>query len=204
MDDDDDFRRALVRTVRSAGWEVEEYDSGPAFLDSGSASRSSCVLLDVRMPRLGGLAIQRRIRTDIEAPPIVLISGYPDVPAAIQGIRDGAIHFLQKPFSEWELLSSIERAVAQGDETRRQRRSVRDARARLSALSRRQRQVLDLLMRGYLNKQIAAELGISERTVEVHRNACMIRLGAGSLVELVRLYLSIQQLDPEMAPQLHH
>ncbi len=193
-----------MRTVRSAGWNVEDFESGLAFLESGSSNRTSCVLLDVRMPRLSGLAIQQRIRAEVDAPPVVLISGFSDVPAAIQGIRDGALHFLQKPFSEWEVLASIERAVAQGDEARRRRRSERDARAKLSALSARQREVLDLLMRGCLNKQIAAELGISERTVEIHRNACMTRLGVGSLVELVRFFLSVQHLDAEVAPWIHH
>jgi len=190
--------------VQSAGWTVEEYDSGLAFLESGGPQRSICVLLDVRMPRLSGLAIQRRISADGDAPPIVFISAYADVPAAIEGIRGGAVHFLQKPCSEWEILSAIERAVAQGDEDRRQRQVVRRAQERLDRLSARQREVMALLMQGSLNKQIAAELGISERTVEVHRSACMAKLEVDSLVELVQLYLMVRAQAEEARPPLGH
>ena len=204
VDDDDAFRRSLVRTVLSAGWRVEEYDSGSTFLDSGGAARSSCVLLDVRMPRLGGLAVQQRLLGEADAPPIVFISGFSDVPAAVEGIRKGAVHFLQKPFSEWEVLASIERAVARGDVDRRRRRSRRAAREKLEMLSARQRDVLELLMKGPLNKQIAAELGISERTVEVHRNACMKKLGVGSVVELVSFYLSTRDLEGSREPFFAH
>lgn len=183
---------------------MEEYASGASFLDSLETHRLDCVLLDVRMPRLGGLAVQQRVTTLVDAPPIVFISAYGDVPAVVEGIRKGAVDFLQKPFSEWEVLATIERAVARGEEERRHRRALEEAQSRIASLTPRQRDVLELLMQGMLNKQIAAELGISERTVEVHRNACMNRIEAGSLVELVRTCLAAGVFGPALGTSIRH
>jgi len=190
VDDDAGFRTSIDRFLRSVGYTVETFDSPAKLLDRADRKPDdvpTCVLLDLRMPGMSGLEAQNELMRRRDAPPIVFVTAHGDVPASVQAMKKGAVDFLEKPFDEQRVLEAIERALGKNVQDRSARVAAQQARARLDRLTARERQVCDYLMAGLINKQIAAELGIAESTVKVHRSRMMEKLGIGSVVALMRL-----------------
>jgi two-component system response regulator FixJ len=189
IDDDDAVRESLTFLLRTAQIEVGSYPSAAAFLDALPNIRSSCVITDVRMPDVSGIDLIRRLKALKIAVPVIVITGHSDVPLAVEAMKLGAVDFLEKPFNDDLLLTSVRSALKQQDgETRRQTERA-EIESRLAALSNRERDVLDGLVAGRANKQIAFDLGISPRTVEIYRAHLMTKMQASSLSELVRMAL---------------
>ena len=180
VDDDAAARDSIAMLVRSEGLAVRTFDSVRSFLAEWDRSEPSCLITDVRLPGLSGLDLQERLAGVDDAPPIIFITGFGTIPAAVRALKAGAIDFLEKPFDPAALLAQVREALARD----RERRS---ATRRLGALTRREGQVLERVARGDTNKVVAVNLGISVRTVELHRARGMRKLGARSVVELVEL-----------------
>ena len=187
VDDDLSVRKALARLLKSAGYRVEVFASAREFLERPRPEDLSCLVLDVRMPGLTGLELQEALAVAGDRMSIVFVSGHGDVVGSVKAMKGGAVDFLTKPVDAHELLSAIERAVAQAFRTQREQAGAMDVQDRLKTLTAREAQVFALVVTGMLNKQIAAELGIVEKTVKVHRARVMEKMRAGSLAELVRL-----------------
>jgi FixJ family two-component response regulator len=186
IDDDDSVRRGLERLLRSVGLEVESFGSAREFIARPLPDRPACVVLDLRLPGASGLEVQETLSRTGREIPIIFISGYADVASSVRALKAGAVDFLQKPFSDQALLDIVNEALARSRTARRVRAELDAIRARFGTLTPRERDVLRLVLRGLLNKQIAAELGISEKTVKFHRGRVMEKTGAGSVAELVR------------------
>lgn len=196
VDDDAAVRRALVRLLGSAGFVVEAYANAEAFLERFQRDHAACVVLDLRMPGMHGLELQERLVCLEPPPPIVVISANADVASAIRAMRGGAIDFLPKPYDPAVLLERVRDALAR-DAQRRTRDARRSAaRAVLERLTPRELEVLTHLVRGSAPKETAAALGLSRKTVDVHRGHILMKLGVASVAEVVQLYLSAQ-LDAE-------
>jgi two-component system response regulator FixJ len=190
VDDDRAALKSLSRTIAAAGWRVEAFDSPEKFLDSYDPERPGCIVLDLRMPEISGLTVQKRLAERGSNAPIIFITGFADVSAAVSAMKGGAVDFLQKPFSSRQLLSRIEQAN-QEDAALRQARATRlEVEQRLEQLTPREEQVLELIVAGLLNKQIAAQLRIAQRTVEVHRSQIMKKMRAETGTHLVRMVLT--------------
>jgi RNA polymerase sigma factor (sigma-70 family) len=191
VDDDQAIRHAMELLMRSVGLEYEIFHSGDEFLASHSNDRAGCLVLDIRMPGLGGLELQEKLNEMGSTLPIIFITGHGDVPMAVEAMQKGAVDFIQKPFRDQELLDQITEAL----KTDQERRSARDQKAevagRLDKLTKREREVMDLVVTGKPNKVIAYELGVSQRTVEIHRARVMEKMEARSLADLVRMHLAI-------------
>jgi two-component system, LuxR family, response regulator FixJ len=187
VDDDLSVQRVLERTLTSAGWRVRMYESGPAFLDAFDPNRPGCLILDLRMPRMNGLTVQEKLMAMGSTLPIIFLTAFGDVPTAVQAIQSGAVDFLEKPFSNQQLLRLVEQALEQDAQLRAQRQRRAEREARLAHLTPREREVLNLVVAGDTNKEIAAQLGIGLRTVEMHRQQVMRKLGARSAVDLMHL-----------------
>jgi FixJ family two-component response regulator len=187
VDDDASVRKGLARLVTTAGYRVEVFASAREFLASPRQEDLCCLVLDVRMPGLTGLELQEALAVAGHRMSIVFVSGHGDVVGSVKAMKRGAIDFLTKPVDARELLGAIERAVARALTVRREEAGATDMQGRLKTLTAREAQVFALVVTGMLNKQIAAELGIVEKTVKVHRARVMEKMRAGSLAELVRL-----------------
>ncbi len=187
VEDDAMVRQSLAMLIGTLGVEVRSHASGVAFLEDPRCGSYACVVLDVRMPGLGGLEVQARMNERGLAVPAIFITGHGDVPMAVEAMRGGAVDFLQKPFDDRTLLARVRQAIARGRELREGAERRRSAESRLAILSPREREVLRLLVKGCMNKAIAAELGISAKTVEDHRAHIMRKMKTRSLAELVRL-----------------
>jgi FixJ family two-component response regulator len=187
VDDDAGVRKALSRLIRSVGLEVVALPSAQEFLDTPPPGRPACLVLDVRLPGLGGLDLQSRLGQGQQSLPIVFISGYGNVPTSVRAMKGGAVDFLQKPFEDEDLLAAVQRALALSRRALAERVARGEIEQRLDSLTRREREVLDLVVTGMLNKQIAAELGAAEKTIKVHRGRVMHKMRAGSVAELVRM-----------------
>jgi FixJ family two-component response regulator len=187
VDDDPSMREALSSLVRSIGLNVTLFASATDFLSFTRPDVPSCLVLDVRLPGLSGLDLQRDLRSAGESLPIIFITGHGDIPMSVRAMKAGAVEFLSKPFREQELLDAIGVALARDTETRCQRAEMESTRKAVDALTSRERQVMDGLLAGRLNKQVAADLGISEVTVKLHRRHVMRKMAAASLVELARM-----------------
>ena len=188
VDDDVSVREALEDWLRTAGWNVRAFASAEAFLACPPASGPNCLVLDVSLPDLNGLDLQTRIAGDRADMPIIFITGYGDVPMSVRAMKAGATEFLTKPFSEDELLGAVEAALDRSRQTVGEQSALRALRERYDALSRRERQVMALVVKGLLNKQVGGELGISEITVKAHRGRVMEKMQARSLPDLVNIH----------------
>ena len=188
VDDDASFRTAMERRLKHAGYEVATYASAQHLLDDlPSESVRSCVLLDVRIPELSGPELQERLSELGSTLPIIFLTGHPDIPATVRAIKAGADDFLIKPVSSDDLLQAIERAIARHEVTRGLKSKLDVVRAHVAALTPRERQVFDLVIRGDTNKHVARALGCTERTIKAHRHRVMEKMQVRSLPELVSL-----------------
>jgi two-component system response regulator FixJ len=190
VDDDAAVRDSLSLLLESAGFLVKAYDSAPAFLQALPAHAPGCVLTDVRMPEVDGLALQRRLNELGSRLPVIVMTGHGDVPIAVEALKAGAADFLEKPFDDAQLLAAVSNALAASQRERDEAAAVAAITARLASLTPREREVLDRLVAGQPNKTIAYDLGSSPRTVEVHRARVMEKMRARSLPELVRMTIA--------------
>ncbi len=191
VDDDAAVRDSLIFQLEVEGYEVSGFASGAEFLSAASTLPAGCLIVDVRMPEIDGIELQGRLRELGLSFPVIVITGHGDVPLAVQAMKAGAVDFVEKPFSEKNILASIDLALKQRRPPERRDEEAEAAEARLATLSAREREVLEGLVAGQPNKLIAYELGISTRTVEVHRARVMDKMQARSLSELVRLALAV-------------
>ena len=187
VDDDASVRAAVEDLLRSVGLAVRTYGSTQEFLQSKLPDAPGCLVLDVRMPGQSGLEFQRTLTTTGIHLPIIFISGHGDIPMSVRAIKSGAIEFLTKPLHEQELLDAIQSGIERDRARRQNAKAVTELQERLDSLTGREREVLELVITGQLNKQIAAQLALSEATVKVHRSQIMHKMRARSLVDLVRM-----------------
>jgi FixJ family two-component response regulator len=187
VDDDRSVRTSLARLLRTAGYEVEALASAREFLARPPEDTTACLVLDVRLPGLTGLELQALLADADRRPGIVFITGHLDVPTSVSAMKGGAVDFLTKPVRAQDLLDAIARAVAQSAHARRAQASADELVRRIATLTPREAEVFALVVTGMLNKQVAAQLDIVEKTVKVHRAQVMQKMGAGSLAELVQL-----------------
>lgn len=191
VDDHEAIRRSLALLLGAAGHRVLTYESGEALLRAAAGGlEAGVVILDVRMPGRDGLSVLEALAAREPHLPVIVVTGHGDIPLAVRAMRAGAQDFVEKPYSEARILGAVREALEAGRQAERARRQRLQAAARLATLSPREREVLDALVEGRANKAIAAALGISPRTVEVHRAHLMEKLGVRSLPEAVRLYLA--------------
>ncbi len=190
VDDDQAIRHAMELLMRSVGLDYEIFHSADDFLSKHSNDRAGCLVLDIRMPGLGGLELQEKLNDTGSTLPIIFITGHGDVPMAVEAMQKGAVDFIQKPFRDQELLDRVSEALTTDQERRSAREEKAEVLSRIEKLTNRERQVLDLVVTGKPNKVIAYELGVSQRTVEIHRARVMEKMQAKSLADLVRMHLA--------------
>ena len=201
VDDDTAFLTALTRLLRSAGFAVRSFSSSRAFLDQHDPETPGCIVLDVAMPDLNGLELQAALAAAGCERSVVFITGHGDIPTSVQAMRAGAVHFLTKPFGDEELIAAIREAVEKDRLTRLVRMKRADIERRLATLTPREHEVFLYVVAGFLNKQIASELGTVEGTIKVHRARIMTKMGAMSLADLVRMAEQGQIVTSQARPQ---
>lgn len=187
VDDDSSVRRALARLIKSAGYQVQTFVSAREFLDRMPEAETACLVLDVRLPGLSGIDLQRELQRTNLILPIIFITGHGDIPTTVKAMKAGAVDFLPKPVRDTELLRAIEQALARAIHDRAQLDEAKKIRSRVEKLTAREHEVMSLIIKGWLNKQIAFELGIGEKTIKVHRARVMEKMEVDSVAELVRL-----------------
>jgi two-component system response regulator FixJ len=196
IDDDESVRHALAFLLATSGMAVRVHESGTAFLETLEGLQGGCIVTDIRMPGIDGLALQRRLTELGVNLPVIVMTGHGDVPLAVEAMKAGAVDFIEKPFDDAVLLTAIQSALGRYEEQGRRESEAVQIAAKVNALSVRERQVLEGLIAGSPNKTIAYDLEISPRTVEIHRANVMTKMGAGSLSDLVRMAL-LAGLIPE-------
>jgi FixJ family two-component response regulator len=187
VDDDSSIRAAIKSLVSLVGLRVETFGSAQEFLRNERPDRPGCVVLDVELPGLSGLDLQRELAAHGIKLPIIFITGYGDIPMSVRAMKAGAMEFLTKPFRDQDLLDAIQQALERDRAARQHSREIAKLRERFEGLTSREREVMSLVVAGWLNKQIGFELGISEITVKIHRGRVMNKMGAQSLADLVRM-----------------
>jgi FixJ family two-component response regulator len=186
LDDDPRVREALSSLLRSVSFQVSTFDSAAKFLQATPPDAPNCLVLDLQLPDINGLELQRKL-AERDGPPIIFISGHGDIPSSVQAIKAGAVEFLPKPFSDRELLGAVNKAISRDQEERRKRSELAELQSSYTLLSAREREVLLLVVAGLTNRQCAAKLGIAEITLQVHRGKIMRKMAAQSVPELVRM-----------------
>ena len=187
VDDDSSVREAIKSLIRSVGLRVETFGTAQEFLKSTRLDAPGCVVLDVRLPGLSGLDLQRELAAHGINLPVIFITGHGDIPMSVRAMKAGALEFLTKPFRDQDLLDAIQHALERDRSARQQRSETAELRERFDSLTAREREVMGLVVSGLLNKQIAGELGTSEVTIKIHRSQVMKKMDAGSLADLVRM-----------------
>jgi FixJ family two-component response regulator len=192
VDDDAAVRRSIRMLIRTIGIEAEAFASAKDFLDAYDSKQPGCLVLDVRMPGMSGLELQEKLR-DLNANlPIIFVTAHGDVPMAVNAMRSGAVDFIQKPFRDQELIDRVQQALEQDARSRAAMAGKEEIQRRVSTLTPREREVMDMVVAGKANKVIAANLGLSERTVEIHRSRVMKKMEAESLPQLVQMMVSLK------------
>jgi two-component system response regulator FixJ len=191
VDDDDGMRQALTALMTTVGYKAIPFARPTEFLAKYDANQPGCLVLDVRMPEMSGLEVQQQLNRAGSLLPVILITGHGDIPMAVQAMKDGAFDFLQKPFRDQELLDRINAALKQDAENRAIVELHADLKRRAESLSPREREVMGMVVDGRANKVIAIDLGLSERTVEIHRSNVMEKMGARSVAHLVKMHLTL-------------
>ncbi len=193
VDDNEEVRDSLKMLIESVGLIAETYDSAQSYLDKFEASRAGCLILDVRMKGMSGLSLQEYLnKNETLVPPIIIITGHGDVQMAVRAVKAGASEFLEKPFNEQQLLDSIHIAIEQDAEQRGKALKLAEIQTRLDLLTDREKEVMELIVTGMLNKNIAHELNISQSTVEAHRSKVMDKMEARTLSDLMRMIISLR------------
>jgi two-component system, LuxR family, response regulator FixJ len=191
VDDDDGMRRALSLLLNTVGYKTAAFASPKEFLDAFKPDTAGCLVLDIRMPGMSGLELQQHLNRMGSMLPVIFITGHGDVPMAVQAMKEGAFEFVQKPFRDQDLLDRINHALEQDKENRSSLARRADVLQRIESLTPREKQVMALVVDGAANKVIAIDLGLSERTVEIHRAKVMEKMGARSVAHLVKLQMSL-------------
>jgi two-component system, LuxR family, response regulator FixJ len=191
VDDDDGMRRALTVLMTTVGYQPVAFARPAEFLAKYDANQAGCLVLDVRMPEMSGLEVQQQLNRNGALIPVILITGHGDIPMAVQAMKDGAFDFLQKPFRDQELLDRINAALKQDAQNRESVDRLADLRQRAESLTPREREVMGHVVDGKANKVIAIDLGLSERTVEIHRANVMEKMAARSVAHLVKMHLTL-------------
>jgi FixJ family two-component response regulator len=197
VDDDASVRKSLERLVRSVGLRGETFASAPEFLKREPTDGPSCLVLDVRMPGVSGLALQETLAAAGHHIPIIFITGHGDITMSVRAMKAGAVDFLAKPFNDQDLLDAIQEAITRDVQARKERAAIQDIQRRLALLTAREHDVMALVVAGLLNKQIAAALGTSEKTVKVHRARVMQKMQASSVAQLVLLAEKVGLTAPQ-------
>jgi FixJ family two-component response regulator len=191
VDDDDGMRRALSLLLNTVGYKTAAFASPKEFLDTFRPDAAGCLVLDIRMPGMSGLELQQHLNRMGCMLPVIFITGHGDVPMAVQAMKEGAFEFVQKPFRDQDLLDRINHALEQDKESRSSLARRADVQHRIESLTPREKQVMALVVDGAANKVIAIDLGLSERTVEIHRAKVMEKMGARSVAHLVKLQMNL-------------
>ena len=193
VDDDDGMRRALVTLLSTVGYPTAAFSRAADFLAKYTADDPGCLVLDIRMPEMSGLELQQQLNRMGSMLPVIFITGHGDVPMAVQAMKEGAFEFIQKPFREQDLLDRINHALQLDAENRKEQARRSEVAKRVETLTPREREVMGLVVEGEANKVIAIDLGLSERTVEIHRAKVMEKMGARSVAHLVKLHLTLSE-----------
>lgn len=194
VEDDEAVRDSLELLLKSDGKPVKTYDNANAFLKDYSENMAGCIVLDIRMPGMDGMELQKKLNEKHSILPIIFVTGHGDVPMAVDAMKEGAVDFIQKPYREEALLQKIEAALEQDREQRKTLGEKQEILRRVKSLTPREHEIMDRMIAGQANKVIAIELEISQRTVEIHRSRVMHKMGTHSLAHLVRMVLSVKDL----------
>lgn len=193
VDDDADVRDSLALLLEASGYDVKSFDSAQTFLAGDGPHMPGCLIVDIRMPHMSGLELQEKLKAQNSPLSVVVMTGHAEIPLAVQAMKAGAVDFLEKPLGEAALLDGVQRALQHVSQANHDAEAAKKVEDRISQLTQREKEVLDLIVAGKANKVIAYELSISPRTVEIHRARVMDKTGARNLAELVRMVLSLRK-----------